>query len=159
MSWTGILCELQCDWAREGTTRGMVEIASTQGGPAALAQRKCRYPAEATTDAAGVPHSGQRSGVARMSYPQTAQWPPIALRLRRRSQSARGIRSTTGTIHIGTMTTVSRRVPSGPELLKYSRPKRSQWLSGYLGLLAKNRKSGDFGLNQEKSPGELLLSL
>ena len=33
VSWTGVLCELQRDWAREGTTRGMVEIGMAQGGP------------------------------------------------------------------------------------------------------------------------------
>jgi nicotinamidase-related amidase len=33
VSWTGVLCELQRDWAREATTRGMVEIAIGQGGP------------------------------------------------------------------------------------------------------------------------------
>ena len=33
VSWIGVLCELQRDWAREGTTQGMVEIGSAQGGP------------------------------------------------------------------------------------------------------------------------------
>ena len=33
VSWIGVLCELQRDWARESTTRGMVEIGSAQGGP------------------------------------------------------------------------------------------------------------------------------
>ena len=33
VSWVGVLCELQRDWARESTTQGMVEIASAQGGP------------------------------------------------------------------------------------------------------------------------------
>ncbi len=33
VSWIGVLAELQRDWAREATTRGMVEIAIGQGGP------------------------------------------------------------------------------------------------------------------------------
>lgn len=32
VSWIGVLCELQRDWAREGTTAGMVEIGSRHGG-------------------------------------------------------------------------------------------------------------------------------
>lgn len=33
VSWLGVLCELQRDWARESTTEGMVRIGSEQGGP------------------------------------------------------------------------------------------------------------------------------
>lgn len=33
VSWIGVLCELQRDWARESTTAGMVEIGAAQGGP------------------------------------------------------------------------------------------------------------------------------
>lgn len=33
VSWIGVLCELQRDWAREATTEGMVKIGSEQGGP------------------------------------------------------------------------------------------------------------------------------
>ena len=33
VSWIGVLCELQRDWAREATTGAMVEIGSANGGP------------------------------------------------------------------------------------------------------------------------------
>ena len=33
VSWVGVLCELQRDWAREGTTDAMVKIGSVNGGP------------------------------------------------------------------------------------------------------------------------------
>ena len=33
VSWLGVLCELQRDWAREETTAGMVNIGSEHGGP------------------------------------------------------------------------------------------------------------------------------
>lgn len=33
VSWIGVLTELQRDWARESTTKGMVEIGAAQGGP------------------------------------------------------------------------------------------------------------------------------